>query len=75
MNSSSVLDSMGGHDDDRVTSDQALRCAIGITYGQVFAGTVGGSQRAEYTLHGTAVNMAARLMVKSQVISSFIFQM
>ena len=39
-----------------------LSCAVGITFGDVFVGTVGGTQRAEYTLHATAVNMAARLM-------------
>ena len=37
--------------------------SIGVTLGNVFCGTVGGSIRCEYTLHGTNVNLAARLMV------------
>eukprot|EP00301_Raphidiophrys_heterophryoidea_P006090 c12490_g1_i1.p1 GENE.c12490_g1_i1~~c12490_g1_i1.p1 ORF type:complete len:692 (-),score=169.08 c12490_g1_i1:165-1949(-) len=41
-------------------------CNIGITAGRVFCGTVGGSQRSEYTLHGTQVNLAARLMGKAK---------
>lgn len=36
--------------------------AIGITTGQVFCGPIGNKQRCEYTMVGTVVNMAARLM-------------
>lgn len=38
-------------------------CSVGVSTGQVFAGTVGGNDaRAEYTVLGSAVNLAARLM-------------
>lgn len=39
-----------------------LRCSIGLASGRVFCGPVGGSLRREYTIIGTAVNRAARLM-------------
>ncbi|MGD2049546.1 MAG: adenylate/guanylate cyclase domain-containing protein, partial [Chloroflexota bacterium] len=38
------------------------RSAIGITTGLVFCGPVGNKKRCEYTMVGTVVNMAARLM-------------
>jgi len=34
---------------------------IGINTGKVFAGIVGGQERLNYTVHGDAVNIAARL--------------
>ena len=34
---------------------------IGINTGKVFAGIVGGQDRLNYTVHGDAVNVAARL--------------
>lgn len=43
-----------------------LECWIGISYGPAFCGTVGGSTRCEYTVHGTNVNLAARCMVASR---------
>eukprot|EP00924_Labyrinthula_sp_SR-Ha-C_P011651 snap_masked-scaffold_17-processed-gene-4.26-mRNA-1 protein AED:0.73 eAED:0.73 QI:0/-1/0/1/-1/1/1/0/1727 len=43
-----------------------IRCSIGVTSGRVFCGTVGGFVRCEYTLHGTIVNLAARLMVAAK---------
>lgn len=45
----------------RFAGDTELRVRIGINTGQVVAGTVGSSARANYTIHGDAVNLAARL--------------
>lgn len=49
--------------DDRPGSSRMLKCAIGITTGQVFCGEAGWVlNRVEYTLAGAKVNLAARLM-------------
>jgi class 3 adenylate cyclase/predicted ATPase len=62
------------HEDDAVRGVQAAvamqaalrdlgwRCAIGITTGHAFCGSVGNTARREYTLMGDMVNLAARLM-------------
>ncbi|NJK82238.1 MAG: tetratricopeptide repeat protein [Chloroflexaceae bacterium] len=46
-------------------STLAMRQRIGINTGTVFAGRVGGAQRYEYTVMGSAVNLSARLMAKA----------
>ena len=51
----------------KLVTKHSLGCQIGLTTGKVFCGTVGGSIRNEYTMHGSVVNLAARLM--SKVIS------
>ena len=38
------------------------KATIGITTGEVWLGVAGGQTRAEYTMHGSCVNFAARLM-------------
>lgn len=42
------------------------QCAIGISSGRVFCGTIGDNRRREYTLMGDNVNLAARLMQASK---------
>jgi class 3 adenylate cyclase/tetratricopeptide (TPR) repeat protein len=42
--------------------DFSLQQRIGLHVGDVFAGNVGSSQRKEYTVMGTPVNLAARVM-------------
>jgi class 3 adenylate cyclase len=42
--------------------------AIGVATGRAFCGTVGNETRCEYTMHGTNVNLAARLMVNAETI-------
>jgi len=39
-----------------------LTCAIGVTAGRVYTGSVGNATRREYTMIGDVVNIAARLM-------------
>ena len=43
----------------------ALGCAAGVTTGYCFCGESGCTSRAEYTLHGRRVNLAARLMTRA----------
>jgi len=45
------------------TERLSLPCRIGVTSGYVFVGTVGNKQRAEYSMIGSVVNLAARLMM------------
>lgn len=63
------------HEDDAVRGVQAalairdnlsqlkLTCAIGMTTGSVYCGSVGNNRRCEYAMVGDIVNLAARLMI------------
>lgn len=46
---------------DNTFAGRKLACRIGINTGDVVAGSVGASGRLNYTVHGDAVNLAARL--------------
>ncbi len=45
----------------KIYNGQRLCCRIGINTGDVVAGSVGARDRLNYTVHGDAVNLAARL--------------
>ena len=51
---------------------QGQSAVAGVTTGNLFCGVVGSSRRAEYTVYGDAINLAARLMMEAQrsVLSS-----
>ena len=42
-----------------------LKYRIGMTYGKVYSGMVGAVERSQYSLLGSKVNLAARLMMKA----------
>ena len=46
----------------RRLGEQSLAAGIGITTGRVFSGVFGTASRKNYTLRGSAINLAARLM-------------
>ena len=52
-----ILDRVNGRD----FQGEKLNVRIGIHTGEVVAGSVGGGARLTFTVHGTAVNVAARL--------------
>ena len=45
---------------------QGISSSIGVSTGTVFCGAVGNSARAEYTVMGDTVNLAARLMQRAE---------
>ena len=46
-------------------AELGVGCAAGVTTGYCFCGESGCTSRAEYTLHGRRVNLAARLMTRA----------
>ena len=42
-------------------SDERIRCAIGLAFGNVTYGNVGSEERLDFTVIGSAANVAARL--------------
>ena len=46
--------------------ESGVQIGVGVATGQVFCGTVGSTERCEYTVLGHAVNLSARLMEASQ---------
>ncbi|MEM7294087.1 MAG: adenylate/guanylate cyclase domain-containing protein, partial [Pseudomonadota bacterium] len=59
---------------ERAASDrfgnEALAVRIGINTGMLIAGNVGGGGRQTYTVHGDAVNMAARLEAMNKALGT-----
>lgn len=51
---------------------RSLGCAVGVTTGRVFCGEAGCNIRREYTLMGSTVNMAARLMQAAEKLEKSI---
>ena len=52
--------------DERQFLGHRLNCRIGINTGQLVAGSVGAKERLNYTVHGDAVNLAARLEAQNK---------
>ena len=46
---------------ERTFAGKQIRTRIGIATGEVVGGSVGSGDRINYTVHGNAVNLAARL--------------
>jgi adenylate cyclase len=55
-----------GSDPNLQSTIYNLQLRIGLNTGNVFAGNVGTAERKEYTVMGDAVNVAARVMVKTE---------
>jgi class 3 adenylate cyclase/tetratricopeptide (TPR) repeat protein len=50
----------------RELAPHGLRGSIGVASGRVFCGLVGNARRSEYTIYGSVVNTAARLMAAAE---------
>lgn len=56
----------------KVQEIQSLNLRIGITFGKAFAGFIGSSFRAEYTVQGGKVNLSARFMTRADMWETFL---
>lgn len=56
------------HDLQLAMQEIGRKTVIGIATGRAFCGSVGNETRCEYTMHGSNVNLAARLMQKADTI-------
>ncbi|MDP6342901.1 MAG: DUF427 domain-containing protein [Alphaproteobacteria bacterium] len=60
------LAKLGNGDGD---GDGALQCAIGVHLGEVTFGNVGGRERLDFTVIGSAANLATRLSEQCKILS------
>ena len=60
-----MRDGMANLSANRLQSEQPITIGIGISSGEVVAGTVGAQSRVEYTVIGDRVNLAARLVANA----------
>ena len=56
---------------ERQFAGESLRTRIGINTGSVVAGNVGAGDRLHYTVHGDAVNVAAKLEVMNKELGTY----
>jgi class 3 adenylate cyclase len=63
---------LAGQQLQQLLQEEGIACGLGVTTGRAFCGSVGNWQRREYTMIGSAVNLAARLMQQAGSHSSIL---